>query len=37
LPWLLRLRAELLDLRKVLWGIAFGVPRERLARELVTP
>ena len=37
LLYLLRLRAELLDLRKVLWGIALGVPRERLARELVTP
>jgi vacuolar-type H+-ATPase subunit C/Vma6 len=37
LLYLLRLRAELADLRKILWGIALGVPRERLARELVTP
>ncbi len=31
----LRLRAEALDLRRLIWGISLGVPRARLGSELV--
>lgn len=36
LAYLLRLRAEVMDLRRLLWGVALGAPRERLIEELVT-
>jgi hypothetical protein len=32
----LRLRAELLDLRRIIWGIALAAPRDDIARELVS-
>jgi vacuolar-type H+-ATPase subunit C/Vma6 len=38
-PWLvcaLRLRAEILDLRRIIWGIALAAPRDDIARDLVS-
>jgi vacuolar-type H+-ATPase subunit C/Vma6 len=37
LSFLLRLRAELIDLRRVVWGTVLGLPRRRLVEGLVTP
>ena len=37
LAFVLRLRAELRDLRRLAWGLALGVPRDRLERALVSP
>lgn len=36
LAYVLRLRAELIDLGSIIWGIFLGVPRAILARDLVT-
>ena len=36
LLYALRLRAESVDLQRVVWGIAFGAPSSTLAEELVT-
>lgn len=36
LAYALRLRAEILDLRRIIWGVALAAPRESLARDLVT-
>lgn len=38
-PWLvcaLRLRAEMRDLRRIIWGIALAAPRDVIARDLVS-
>lgn len=37
LAFVLRLRAELRDLRRLAWGFALGTPRARLEREVVSP
>jgi vacuolar-type H+-ATPase subunit C/Vma6 len=37
LAWALRLRAEVMDLRTITWGIALRAPRPLLLDELVTP
>lgn len=37
LAFVLRLRAELVDLRRIVWGTALGAPAELVAAELVTP
>jgi vacuolar-type H+-ATPase subunit C/Vma6 len=36
LAYVLRLRAEIVDLERVLWGVALAVPPGTLARDLVT-
>ncbi len=36
LLYALRLRAEVLDLRRILWGAALGVPSARLVEEMVS-
>lgn len=36
LLYALRLRAEVLDLRRIFWGSAFGVPSSRVADEMVS-
>lgn len=37
LQYVLRLRAEIRDLGRIVWGVALNVPRTMLARSLVTP
>lgn len=37
LEYVLRLRAELQDLSRVIWGIAMQLPRRRIIAKLVTP
>ena len=37
LDYALRLRAELLDLRRIVWGLALGVPSAGIEEGLVTP
>jgi vacuolar-type H+-ATPase subunit C/Vma6 len=36
LAYALRLRAELVDLRRIIWGVALAAPRTALAEDLVT-
>lgn len=36
LAYALRLRAELLDLRRIIWGVALGAPRGALIQDLVS-
>lgn len=36
LAYTLRLRAEMIDLRRIIWGVALAVPRAALTRDLVT-
>jgi vacuolar-type H+-ATPase subunit C/Vma6 len=36
LAYALRLRAEILDVQRILWGVALRVPRDTLAQDLVT-
>lgn len=36
LAYALRLRAEMMDLRRIIWGVALAVPRAALSRDLVT-
>jgi vacuolar-type H+-ATPase subunit C/Vma6 len=36
LAYVLRVRAEMIDLRRIIWGVALGAPRAALAGELVT-
>jgi vacuolar-type H+-ATPase subunit C/Vma6 len=36
LAYALRLRAEMIDLRRIIWGVALAVPRAALTRDLVT-
>lgn len=37
LQYVLRLRAEMRDLGRIVWGVALDIPRMLLARSLVTP
>jgi vacuolar-type H+-ATPase subunit C/Vma6 len=37
LDYMLRLRAEIHDIARIVWGIALGIPRRRIDAALVTP